>query len=67
MADNSRMYAPCSCGSGKKYRFCCGAVDGTKSRIIRRPPNILQAASELEAAIMASSVMKKKEVESCPE
>jgi len=21
-------YAPCSCGSGKKYKFCCGAKGG---------------------------------------
>ena len=38
MADNTKMYAPCHCGSGKKYKFCCGAVDGTKSRVFTRSP-----------------------------
>ena len=28
LAEQNMMYAPCRCGSGKKYRFCCYAKDG---------------------------------------
>lgn len=28
LVEQNMMYAPCRCGSGKKYRFCCHAKDG---------------------------------------
>lgn len=28
LAEQNMMYAPCRCGSGKKYRFCCHEKDG---------------------------------------
>lgn len=27
-----RMYAPCGCGSGKKFKFCCHTANGGLDR-----------------------------------
>src|ERR1700722_6078778 len=42
-----RRNEPCPCGSGKKFKKCCGAIDGADNAF--EPPRELQEAMRLEA------------------
>jgi len=52
MASQPDVYSPCPCGSGKKIKFCCGAVLGQLDKVARlheagQPDQALKALDRL--------------------
>lgn len=47
--------APCSCGSGKKYKTCCGSVKGSQRATVSNPANGLLSFQEVQQRLEVPS------------